>query len=73
MSEAATPPDTPKRKRGRPKKRTVARVERERKVLEAWDRRDFGDNKAATGAAFDIDRSDATRLINNHDRQKCRK
>jgi hypothetical protein len=72
-STAHTSPAAPIRRWVRPCGRTAYRVENETKMLAAWDRRQFGENKAATGAAFNIDRSDATKLINMHERQKCRK
>jgi hypothetical protein len=61
-------------RRGRPRgsyDQSVA--ERKRKMLEAWDRQDFGDNKAATGRAFEFCKQDATNYINEHIRSADRK
>src|SRR5262249_6326514 len=61
-----------KRGRGRPKgKRDAEVVERRARMLAAWDRGERGDNKAATGRAYGFDRSDATKLINRHEREKA--
>ena len=63
----------PSRARGRPKGRTEARVQREREMLEGWDRGEYGTNMAAAGKAHDIDRSDARKIIFAHEQEKRRK
>jgi hypothetical protein len=74
--QAAHVPETeaapmPRLRRGRKKGvRDPEVVRREREMLAAWDRREFGSNKAATGAAFGFYRQDATKLINDHERKK---
>jgi hypothetical protein len=62
----------PKR-RGRPKGRDPEVIRREKAMLAAWDRGEFGTNKAAAGRAFKFHRQDATKLINAHERKKCKK
>jgi hypothetical protein len=69
----ATESELRPRRPGRPPVRTRDRIDREAEMLKAWDQKKFGTNKAATGRAFDIDRSDATKLINDHERRRCRK
>src|SRR5262249_4694175 len=54
----AEAPAPPPRGRGRPKGRTQNVLDRITKLLESWDRREFGDNKAATAAAYGFNRSD---------------
>ena len=41
-------------------------------MLADWKVRKFGENKAQTGAAHGMDRSDATKLINNYERKRPR-
>jgi hypothetical protein len=65
--------EKPKPPRGRPRGTADPEVaNRKREMLESWDRRDFGTNKAETGRAYDFDRSDATKLINEHDAEKLK-
>src|SRR5262249_5808389 len=60
-----------KGKRGRPPNSTDPEVaRRKQEMLDAWDRGDFGSNKAAAGRAFDFHRSDASKIINDHERSK---
>jgi hypothetical protein len=47
---------------------------RKREMLEAWDRDEFQGNKAEAGRSHGFHRSDATKIINEHERAKeCRK
>ncbi len=41
-------------------------------MLEAWDRGEYP-SKAQAGEAHGFHRSDATKIINAHERKKCRK
>jgi hypothetical protein len=59
----------PKR-RGRPRGMTPEVKKKIAGMLSAWERRELGDNKAAYGRKFGFDKSDATRLINAHERAK---
>jgi hypothetical protein len=67
-------PQAAKKRRGRPTG-TIdkGRVERARMMLEAWDRGEFKGNKARAGRAYQFDRSDATKIINAHERRKGRR
>jgi hypothetical protein len=61
------------RGRGRPKGSTDSEVaKRKANMLEAWDRGDFGANKAAAGRAFGFHRPDASKYIAEHEREKRR-
>jgi hypothetical protein len=64
-------PDQPPRKRGRPKG-TIdeGRVKRIRLMLEAWDRGEFGGNKAQAGRMYGFHRPAATVIINAHEKKK---
>ncbi len=65
-------PQERRRRRGRPKGyRDPDVAERKEQMLEAWDRGDFGTNKAAAGRAFKFHRQDATNIINAHEAEKC--
>ena len=64
-------PQERRRHRGRPKGYRNPKVtERIRRMLEAWDRGDFGKNKAAAGRQCGFGRSEATKIINDHERRK---
>jgi hypothetical protein len=71
--EAASPGTRGKRRGGRPKGPTEDWKNRKRAMIEGWDRGDYGDNKAEAGRAHDFHRSDATNIINAHEREKRRK
>ena len=45
-------------------------LERKEAMLAAWDRGEFDGNKSAAGRAYSFHRSDATKLINEHERAK---
>jgi hypothetical protein len=62
----------PSRGRGRPKGRTTERIKREKEMLAAWDRGEYCTNKARAGRAHGFHRQDATNLINDHERKKCK-
>jgi hypothetical protein len=63
-----------RKRRGRPKGwRDPEVAARQKAMLEAWDRGEFGTNKAAAGRAFEFDRSDAAKIIKDHERSRCRK
>lgn len=68
-AEAGT---TAPRKRGRKRGKTEGWLRREREMLEAWDRGEYP-SKAQAGEAHGFHRSDATKIINAHERKKCRK
>lgn len=69
--------ERPERKRrGRPKGRDPEVVQREKDMLADWDaalERGECISKAELGRKHGFDRSDATKLINDHERRKCRK
>jgi hypothetical protein len=71
--EPTSPPEKPRGRRGRPKGRDPEVLKREKEMLAAWDRGEFGFNKSAAGRAFNFHRQDATRIINAHERRKCKK
>ena len=60
-------------RRGRKKGYRNPKVsERIKRMLDAWDRGDFGNNKAVAGRKCGFGRSEATKIINDHERKKCR-
>jgi hypothetical protein len=58
---------------GRPRGVTRAVADRVKRMLQAWDRGEFGNNKAAAGRAFSFNRPDASKIINAHEAAKRRK
>jgi hypothetical protein len=59
------------KKRGRQKGwRDEEVANRKQKMLEAWDRGDFGKNKAAAARAYNFHRPDASKWIREHQRSK---
>jgi hypothetical protein len=60
-----TPPNPPRKRRGRPKGETEEVARRKKEMLEAWDRGEFQTKKEA-GEKYGFDKSDATRYINEH-------
>jgi hypothetical protein len=67
-----TPSDTPQKNgRGRRKGWRNAETQRRKKeMLDAWESGTHGDNKAAAAAAHGFDRSNGTKIINEHERKK---
>jgi hypothetical protein len=64
----------PRRRPGRPKGSIDPEVARRKgEMLEAWGRGEFDGNKAAAGRAYGFNRTDATNIINDHERDKCQK
>jgi hypothetical protein len=59
--------------RGRPVGTTDPQVKKRRaQLLREWDQGKFGKNKSAAGRAHKFDRSDATKIINDHEKAKQR-
>jgi hypothetical protein len=46
---------------------------RKKEMLEAWDRNEFGNNKAKAASAFGFEQSNGTKIINAHERSKASK
>ena len=58
-------------KRGRPPGSVDSDVqERKRLMLEAWERQDYGDNKARYARQFNFHRQDASKIINSFEAKK---
>jgi hypothetical protein len=70
------PPDTPPRhrkRRGRKKGwRDPDVTGRQTKMLEAWDRGEFGKNKAAAARAYGFNRPDASKIIREHEAARAK-
>jgi hypothetical protein len=58
---------------GRPKGNKPETEKRKREMLDAWDMGEFGHNKSKAGQKHGFHRSDATKIINKHERAKRRK
>jgi hypothetical protein len=61
----------PGRSKGRPKGTTPEVQARKREMLEAWDRGDYGTNKAAYARRFKFHRPDASKIIDAHEANKA--
>jgi hypothetical protein len=72
-AENARQENPPRKQRGRPEGSKDPQVaDRIRKMLEAWDRGDFQNNKAAAGRAYSFNRPDASKIISAHEEAKRR-
>jgi hypothetical protein len=41
-------------------------------MIEAWEAKQFGKNKARYAREFNFHRPDVSRIINEHEKKKCR-